>query len=153
MNNYKNSRETGENDPDGEQAVRRAAMYVRMSTDLQKYSTENQEQAIRNYAAQHNIEIVKTYTDGGKSGLNYSGRKGLKSLISDVEIPIKEFSIILVLDVTHWGRFQDADEGAHYEFICRDAGFEVRYVAEQFSNDGSWYSNLLKNIKRGMAGE
>ncbi len=32
-------------------------------------------------------------------------------------------------------------------------GFEVHYVAEQFSNDGSLQSNLMKNIKRSMAGE
>lgn len=153
MSNYNNSLETGESDQDGVQAIRKATMYVRMSTDHQKYSTENQEQSIRNYADHHNIEIVKTYTDGGKSGLNYSGRKGLKSLISDVETKTEEFSVILVLDVTRWGRFQDADESAYYEFICRRAGFEVHYVAEQFSNDGSLQSNLMKNIKRSMAGE
>lgn len=62
-------------------------------------------------------------------------------------------SFILVLDVTRWGRFQDADESAYYEFICRRADFEVHYVAEQFSNDGSLQSNLMKNIKRNMAGE
>ena len=153
MYNYNNSRETGESAPGVKKAARTAAMYVRMSTDHQKYSTENQEQAIRDYAAQHNIEIVKTYTDGGKSGLSFSGREGLKSLIADVETQTEEFSIILVLDVTRWGRFQDADESAYYEFICRRAGFEVHYVAEQFSNDGSLQSNLMKNIKRSMAGE
>lgn len=64
MSNYNNSLETGESDQDGVQAIRKAAMYVRMSTDHQKYSTENQEQSIRDYADHHNIEIVKTYTDG-----------------------------------------------------------------------------------------
>lgn len=41
----------------------RAAEYVRMSTDHQKYSTENQAEAIRHYAAAHGIEIVRTYVD------------------------------------------------------------------------------------------
>ncbi len=150
VQNYKNSPTRDENDQDSK---RQAAMYVRMSTDHQKYSTENQEQSIREYAVQHNIEIVKTYTDGGKSGLSFSGREGLKTLISDVEGNTEGFSIILVLDVTRWGRFQDADESAYYEFICRRAGFDVHYVAEQFSNDGSLQSNLMKNIKRSMAGE
>ncbi len=149
MYNDNNPQQTGDSD----KGVRKAAMYVRMSTDHQKYSTENQEQAIRDYAARYNIEIVKTYTDGGKSGLSFSGREGLKALISDVETQTKDFSVILVLDVTRWGRFQDADESAYYEFICRRAGFDVHYVAEQFSNDGSLQSNLLKNIKRSMAGE
>ena len=83
--------------------TRKAAMYVRMSTDHQKYSTENQEQAILDYAVHHNIDIVKTYTDGGKSGLSFNGREGLKTLITDVETKTDEFSIILVLDVTRWG--------------------------------------------------
>jgi DNA invertase Pin-like site-specific DNA recombinase len=153
MYNDNNPQKTGENDQGVKKEARTAAMYVRMSTDHQKYSTENQEQAIRDYALHHNIDIVKTYTDGGKSGLSFSGREGLKALIGDVETKTDEFSIILVLDVTRWGRFQDADESAYYEFICRRAGFEVHYVAEQFSNDGSLQSNLMKNIKRSMAGE
>lgn len=141
------------NNSTNQKQTRKAAMYVRMSTDHQKYSTENQEQTIRDYAVNHNIDIVKTYTDGGKSGLSFSGREGLKTLIADVETKTDEFSIILVLDVTRWGRFQDADESAYYEFICRRAEFDVHYVAEQFNNDGSLQSNLMKNIKRSMAGE
>ena len=47
----------------------RAAEYVRMSTEHQQYSTENQGDKIREYAAQRGIEIVRTYADEGKSGL------------------------------------------------------------------------------------
>jgi hypothetical protein len=47
----------------------RAAQYVRMSTDRQIYSTENQMDAIAAYAARKNIEIVKAYKDDGRSGL------------------------------------------------------------------------------------
>ena len=62
----------------------RAAEYVRMSTDHQKYSTENQADAIRHYAATRGIEIVRTYADAGKSGLKIEGRDALKRLIDDV---------------------------------------------------------------------
>jgi hypothetical protein len=55
----------------------RAAVYVRMSTDHQKYSTENQSDAIREYAARRGIEIIVTYSDEGKSGLNIHGRASL----------------------------------------------------------------------------
>lgn len=51
----------------------KAAAYVRMSTEHQKYSPENQMAAIKEYADKHNYEIIKTYSDGGKSGLNISG--------------------------------------------------------------------------------
>ncbi len=48
-----------------------------------------------------------------------------------------QFKVILVYDVSRWGRFQDVDEAAHYEFLCRSASVPVRYCAEQFENDGS----------------
>jgi DNA invertase Pin-like site-specific DNA recombinase len=132
---------------------RRAAMYVRMSTDHQKYSTENQADAIREYATRHRMEIVKTYADSGKSGLKLDGREALQNLISDVQSGRADYSAILVLDVTRWGRFQDADESAYYEYICRRAGLSVLYVAEQFENDGSPVSTIVKGVKRAMAGE
>lgn len=134
-------------------AVRQAAMYVRMSTDHQKYSTENQADAIREYAARYNMEIVETYADQGKSGLSLEGRDALKRLIDDVQAKRTNFTVILVLDVTRWGRFQDADESAYYEYICRSAGIDVQYVAEQFENDGSPVSTIVKGVKRAMAGE
>jgi hypothetical protein len=59
----------------------RAAQYVRMSTEHQKYSTENQAEAMQQYAARRGIEIVRTYADAGKSGLSLDGRDALKQLI------------------------------------------------------------------------
>jgi Resolvase, N terminal domain len=40
----------------------RAARYVRMSTDHQKYSTQNQSDAIAAYSVLHNLTIVRTYS-------------------------------------------------------------------------------------------
>ncbi len=148
----KDNFDTGQSIED-KRANKKAAMYVRMSTDHQKYSTENQADAIRAYAQKRNIEIVAKYADEGKSGLKLKGRDSLNRLISDVQSENVDFSIILVLDITRWGRFQDADESAYYEYICRRAGMDVRYVAEQFENDGSPGSTIIKSVKRAMAGE
>ena len=134
-------------------ATMRAAEYVRMSTEHQKYSTENQGDAIREYARCRGIEIVRTYADAGKSGLSLDGRDALKQLISDVEGKRADFATILVYDVSRWGRFQDADESAYYEYICKRAGITVQYCAEQFENDGSPVSTIVKGVKRAMAGE
>lgn len=131
----------------------RAAEYVRMSTDHQKYSTENQSEAIRVYANAHGIELVRTYKDAGKSGLKIDNRDALQQLIEDVQSENTDFTIILVYDVSRWGRFQDADESAYYEYICKRAGISVHYCAEQFSNDDSPISTIIKNLKRAMAGE
>ncbi len=131
----------------------KAAMYVRMSTDHQKYSTENQIDAIRKYASLKNLDIVATYADKGKSGLKIAGREEFQRLLNDVQNGTAKYSIILVLDITRWGRFQDADESGHYEYLCHLHGVDVHYVAEQFDNDGSPITSVFKSIKRTMAGE
>jgi hypothetical protein len=45
-----------------------------------------------------------------------------------VEWPAKASSIGEFF--SRWGRFQDADESAHYEFLCKSAGIPVHYCAE-----------------------
>jgi DNA invertase Pin-like site-specific DNA recombinase len=135
------------------QNILRAAMYVRMSTEHQQYSTENQSDAIQKYAESHNMQVVKTFVDYGKSGLTLAGRVALRDLLGEVESGAADFEIILVYDVSRWGRFQDADESAYYEYVCKRARVTVHYCAEQFENDGSFSSTLLKTIKRSMAGE
>ncbi len=99
------------------------------------------------------MEIVKIYADDGKSGLTLEGRDALKQMIDDVLSGRPDYTTILSLDVTRWGRFQDVDESAYYEYICRRAGVSVQYVSEQFQNDGSPISNIVKSVKRSMAAE
>src|SRR5690606_35068628 len=130
-----------------------AVAYVRMSTDHQKYSTENQLDIIRHYATSRGLSIVRVFEDSGRSGLVLDGRKALQSLLEEVKSGQAEFKAILVYDVSRWGRFQDADAGANHEHVCSRAGIRVHYCGEQFENDGSIGSNLLKTGKRVMAGE
>ena len=130
-----------------------AAQYVRMSTDYQRYSIQNQAAAIAVYAQQKSLTIVRTYMDEGRSGLRIKGRAGLIELIDDVQSGRANFDHILVYDVSRWGRFQDTDESAYYEFICKQNGVRVSYCAEQFDNDGSLLSSIVKNLKRVMAAE
>lgn len=131
----------------------RAAQYVRMSTEHQQYSTENQAEVIARYAEQHGMEVVATYADSGKSGLTLIGRENLRRLLAEAESGNADFSVVLVYDVSRWGRFQDVDESAYHEYVCRRAGVNVHYAAEQFENDGSPISTLIKSVKRTMAGE
>jgi DNA invertase Pin-like site-specific DNA recombinase len=130
-----------------------AAEYVRMSTEHQQYSTDNQRAAIRLYAEQRGYRIVRTYADEGKSGLNVEGRPALQDMLSDIECGRADYEVILVYDVSRLGRFQDPDEAASYERLCRTAGIKIHYCAEQFENDGSIGSSIIKTVKRAMAGE
>ncbi len=115
-----------------------AAQYLRMSTDHQQYSLNNQADTISRYATERGFLVVKTYSDAAKSGLRLKNRAGLKQLLKDVVGGQLEFSTILVYDVSRWGRFQDMDEAAHYE----DEGFSpsrpqpVQHDREHFVYDG-----------------
>lgn len=130
-----------------------AAQYIRMSTEHQRYSPDSQRTAIATFADTRGFEIVETYVDAGRSGLTLAGRPALKQLFADVLSGEASFRAILVLDVSRWGRFQDTDQSAHYEYMCRAAGVQVHYCMEPFDNDGDALSSMMKHMKRVMAAE
>lgn len=134
-------------------ATIKAAQYVRMSTERQEYSPTFQRAANSAFAVAHGMQIIRTYEDAGVSGLSLRNRDGLKALLTDVLSGSGGFSHVLVYDVSRWGRFQNSDQAAYYEFMCAQAGVSVFYCAESFNNDGSPTSQLLKHIKRTMAAE
>jgi len=129
------------------------AQYLRMSTEHQQYSLENQLAAIQKYAEGRSFQVVHTYSDAAKSGLVLKRRAGLSQLLQDVASGSASYRAILVYDVSRWGRFQDTDESAHYEFLCKLAGTPVHYCAEVFANDGTLPNLIMKALKRAMAGE
>jgi DNA invertase Pin-like site-specific DNA recombinase len=130
-----------------------AAQYLRMSTEHQQYSLDNQSAAIQKYAESRGFTVLRTYSDPAKSGLSLKDRRGLRDLLQDVTGGNTGYKAILVYDVSRWGRFQDTDEAAHYEFLCKSAGVPIHYCAETFANDGSLPSSIMKALKRAMAGE
>ena len=138
---------------DAKSQLKPAAQYLRMSTDNQRYSLENQANIIDAYCARLGYTIVASYVDAGKSGVTTARRDGLKQLLRDVLAGGNEYATILVVDVSRWGRFQDPDEGAHYEFLCRQAGVKVRYCAESFEDDNSSTAAIVKSLKRVMAAD
>jgi DNA invertase Pin-like site-specific DNA recombinase len=131
----------------------KAAQYVRMSTDHQPLSIPTQKVAIAAFAEAQEIRIIRTYADEAKSGTTLSGRDGMRQLLHDVTSSDCPFTTVLVLDVSRWGRYQDVDESAYYEYHCRKHGVSVTYVAEQFKSSTSPFDSLLKQMKRMMAAE
>lgn len=131
----------------------KAVAYVRMSTERQQYSTQNQMSVIRSYASSHGMSISRIYSDDGISGLRIENRSGLQSLIADVAKPDRGFAKVLVYDISRWGRFQDTDQSAYYEYLCRMNGADVIYCAEPFDNDVTPLSAIIKAVKRAMAAE
>ena len=132
---------------------RRAVAYVRMSTGLQQYSPDNQMAVIERYAAENDMEIVATYSDEARSGLRLENRPGMRQMLEDAIREDSGFDTILVYDISRWGRFQNPDQSASIEYACQEADVEVHYCLEQFVNDGSPVSNIIKAVKRSMAAE
>ena len=124
-----------------------------MSTDDQPNSIPFQKDTIRLYAEKHGFQVIETYSDPGKSGIEIKHRPGLRKLIQDVVGGHVQFKVILVYDISRWGRFQDTDESAYYEFLCRKAGVPIHYCAEQFANDSTMPNTIMKALKRTMAAE
>jgi DNA invertase Pin-like site-specific DNA recombinase len=131
----------------------RAAQYIRMSTDAQELSPEIQKKAIEAYAHGHGINVVETYFDAGRSGLTLHKRPAMKKLLNDVADEQCPFSIVLVYDISRWGRFQDTDASAYYEYHCRLNGVDVKYVQEPFDGADTPLGSVIKGLKRAMAAE
>ena len=124
-----------------------------MATEHQQYSTDNQTAVIERYAAEHDMEVVARYSDEARSGLRYENRPGMQQMLADAQRKDTGFDTILVYDVSRWGRFQNPDQGASLEYACQKARVQVHYCMEQFVNDGSPVSNIIKAVKRSMAAE
>lgn len=129
------------------------AQYLRVSTDHQKYSLTHQAETIAAYAENHGMEVVDTFCDAGRSGLSLKHRPALSELLNVVMSGNARFRAVLVYDVSRWGRFQDTDEAAHYEFLCKSAEIPVHYCAEEFTNENLPVNAILKAVKRTMAAE
>ncbi|MFP8836215.1 recombinase family protein [Hydrogenophaga sp. XSHU_21] len=131
----------------------RAAAYVRMSSDRQELSIGTQLASIEAHAGANGLHIVTVYEDAAKSGLHIANREGMKRLLRDVMDEPRPFDVVLVYDVSRWGRFQDIDAAAYYEYTCRLHGVQVIYVEEAFGSVQDPMTALLKTMKRAMAAE
>ena len=110
---------------------------MRTATQPQQDSISNQMSAIREFAECHGLQIVKEYSDEGKSGLNVQDCDSMAQMIQDVQNGQINFSAILLYDVSRWGRFQDADEIAYYENVFRQAGVSIHYCTTHLGRDNS----------------
>jgi DNA invertase Pin-like site-specific DNA recombinase len=132
----------------------RAVAYYRHSAMLgQENSVEIQQDNVRTFAAKHDLEIIQEFADRGKSGLNAEGRPAFTEMMEWVRTR-DDFCLILVLDVSRWGRFQDTDLSAHYESLCTQHGKQVIYTHIGFTRDEDRLINQLrKSIDRYQSAE
>ena len=130
----------------------RATQYVRVPSEHRQHLTDNQADKIKEYAEAHGVEIVRTYSDSGKSGYSVGGRTSLKKLIADIEAGNVDFNVILVCDVSRWGRFQEMDECAFMKTSAAGPGYSSRIAPSSLKMTAP-QTPVLKSIKRAMAAE
>lgn len=140
----------------GEKSKKKAIAYYRHSAeDKQENSVPIQREHARVFAEKHNIEIIHEEADEGKTGL-LADRPGFTRIFQNwiFNTQAAPFDYVLVYDVSRWGRFQDQDEAAYYEFLCKKQGKKVVYVSRGFpKEEQELISHLQTSIERYMAAE
>lgn len=80
--------------------------YIRVSTSSQVdgFSLKAQEESIKRYAEYHDMEIIKIFSDEGKSGKNIEGRLAFQEMLYSIEHNIDDISFVLVFKLSRFGR-------------------------------------------------
>jgi len=130
-----------------------AVAYLRMSTSRQPDSLAHQQAAIDAFARDRGYRVLRAYGDSAVSGVVAARRPAFRDLLATVLGGRADFEAVLVYDVSRWGRFQDPDEAAHYEFLFASEGVRIVYCAEAFAEGQATQDVLMKSLKRAMAAE
>jgi len=99
---------------------RRAVLYFRKAGTHRA----TREPALRAYAAEHGLTIVRVYADEDEFG----ERQALGQLQEDIASATRAFDVILHFDATAWGRNTHADTASMMKYLCREHGVDVVYL-------------------------
>ncbi|WP_430454050.1 recombinase family protein [Rhodopirellula europaea] len=141
-----------------------AVGYIRMSSDKQEESPEQQRDEILKLAEKHGYQIVRWYEDHAISGVKTLKRKQFLQMIDDVK-RLGDFRAILCWDQDRFGRF-DSIEAGEWISPLRRAGVELICVVQgrinwddfagrmiyQITQEGKnqFLVSLSNNVMRGM---
>jgi len=133
-------------------AKRAVAYYRHSAQDRQENSVEIQQDQVRKFAADNNIEIIKEFVDRGKTGLVTEGRDAFQMMLRDyIQTGKYDFDYVLVLDVSRWGRYQNTDISAYYTGLCAMHGKHVIYTTIGLTAENDLMNALRINIERYQA--
>ncbi len=110
----------------------RAVVYARTARADSASSVEDQCNEAREYAHVHDLEIIRFYSDIGKSGARIEEGSELKRLLIDAYSASRHFSVIIIQDWSRLGRGVDAMK-AHLAFFR--AGIDIRVCREPAAMD------------------
>lgn len=123
----------------------KSALYVRMSTDDQEASPEQQRESTEAYAAEHGYTITHRYEDLGVSGDRTDKRFGFQRMIADGTAGA--FNAILCWDQDRFGRF-DMIEAGRWIYPLRQAGIHLATVTDGRLDWESMAGRLVYSVKQ-----
>ena len=146
--------------------IKRAAAYVRVSTDDQlEYSPDSQVNKIKEYAQHNNIIILDEFIflDEGISGRKAEKRPAFMKMIALAKTSPKPFDMILVWKYSRFARSRQ-DSIVYKSMLRKQCGIDVISISEQIGDNKTsilieaileamdeYYSiNLAEEVKRGM---
>lgn len=107
----------------------KAVAYYRCAAESAE-AIEAQRTAVRDFAKEHRIEIVHEEVDNGESGLSLQ-RSGFERLMKSwILNDAAEFSIVLMSNISRFGRFDDPSIFENYEMQCNEHGRKTVFIKQ-----------------------
>lgn len=123
-----------------------AVGYVRMSTDMQDTSPEQQRSEIEKLAERMGATIIRWYEDLGISGDKTEKRADFIRMRHDAE-KVGDFKLILVWDQDRFGRF-DSMEAGYWIQPIRRAGVQLVTVTDGAIDWEDFGGRLIYSVKQ-----
>jgi DNA invertase Pin-like site-specific DNA recombinase len=125
--------------------MKRAAVYIRMSTDDQADSPQRQREQVLPYCEKKGYKVVEVYEDAGMRGWD-NARPAFQRLLQDAQKG--QFDIIVVDEASRLSRQDPVEFAAIVAYPLRQAGVAVEAVDEgrQMNWDGGDLAGILVNV-------
>ena len=117
--------------------VKKCYIYTRVSTEIQVdgYSLEAQEEALKKEAKHRNMKVAGVYCDDGKSGKNISGRPAFKNMLDDIVKNKDGVDYVLVFKLSRFGR--NAADTLNSLQLMEDYGVNLLCVKDGIDSAGA----------------
>lgn len=122
-----------------------AVTYVRMSSDKQDASPQQQRDELTKLAERGGYHVVTEYTDEAISGDRTDRRRGFQRMIADATAG--KFKAILCWDQDRFGRF-DSVEAGYWIHPLRQAGVKLVTVAQGEVDWNTFAGRLIYNVQQ-----
>lgn len=133
--------------------------YCRVSTERQAGETftsiADQEKAILELADRFGLEVGAWYRDEGVSGATAEQRPAFSEMLAYCQAnprPSRRPGLVLVLNDSRWGRFDDPEEAAYWRHHLRRLGWLVRYCEGDDVEDITFRS-VIRSLGSAQASE